>query len=125
MRSCGSYIGFIQVRDRAVARCFYEDTLGLQVRADTPFALVLDSGGTMIRVTAVADFTAAGYTVAGWKADDIEAAVTSLRDSGVEITLYEEMDQDHLGIWASPSGDRVAWFRDPDGNTLSLTQFVD
>jgi catechol 2,3-dioxygenase-like lactoylglutathione lyase family enzyme len=118
------FIGFIPVRDLAAVRGFYVDVLGLRVAADTPFALVLDAGGAMLRVTPVGEFTAQPFTVAGWTVPDISAEVRALAGRGVRFTVYEGMDQDDLGIWTAPGGDQVAWFADPDGNTLSLTTFA-
>jgi catechol 2,3-dioxygenase-like lactoylglutathione lyase family enzyme len=115
-----SFAGFIPVRDAAVAREFYEGTLGLSVVEDTPFALVLDANGTEVRVTPVADFVAQPFTIAGWQVPDITAMVSTLSDRGVRFSRYDGMVQDALGVWIAPSGDRVAWFKDPDGNTLSL-----
>ena len=119
-----AFIGFVPVRDLAAARAFYEGTLGLRVVGDTPFALVLDAGGTMLRVTPVPELAARPFTVAGWKVPDIASAVRALAGRGVEFTRYDGMAQDDLGIWTAPGGDRVAWFSDPDGNTLSLTTFA-
>jgi catechol 2,3-dioxygenase-like lactoylglutathione lyase family enzyme len=119
-----SFIGFIPVRDLPAARGFYEGTLGLRVVDDNPFALVLDAGGTMLRVTPVADLAARPFTVAGWDVPDIGAAVRALAGRGVQFTRYDGLAQDELGIWTTPGGDRVAWFTDPDGNTLSLTAFA-
>jgi catechol 2,3-dioxygenase-like lactoylglutathione lyase family enzyme len=116
-------MGFVPVTDMAVAREFYEGTLGLRVVAETPFALVLDANGTQVRVTPVPDLTVQPFTIAGWAVPDIAATVRALSQAGVAFTRYEGMVQDELGIWTTPSGDRVAWFRDPDGNTLSLTSF--
>jgi catechol 2,3-dioxygenase-like lactoylglutathione lyase family enzyme len=118
------FIGFIPVRDLAAARAFYEGTLGLRVTDDTPFALVLDAGGTMLRVTLVPGLETRPFTVAGWSVPDIDAAVRALAGRGVEFTRYDGMTQDELGVWTTPGGDRVAWFSDPDGNTLSLTAFA-
>ena len=118
------FIGFIPVRDLPAARAFYEGTLGLRVVDDTPFALVLDAGGTMLRVTPVPGLEARPFTVAGWNVADIAAVVRALAGRGVRFTRYEGMAQDDLGIWTTPGGDRVAWFTDPDGNTLSLTAFT-
>ena len=118
------FIGFIPVRDLVAARSFYEGTLGLRVVEDTPFALVLDAGGTMLRVTPVPGLAARGFTVAGWNVPDIAAAVRDLAARGVNFTRYDGLAQDDLGIWTTPGGDRVAWFTDPDGNTLSLTTFA-
>jgi catechol 2,3-dioxygenase-like lactoylglutathione lyase family enzyme len=118
------FIGFIPARDLAAARAFYEGTLGLRVVADTEFALVLDAGGTMLRVTPVPGLAARSFTIAGWNVPDIDAVVRELTERGVQFTRYAGMTQDDLGVWTTPGGDRVAWFTDPDGNTLSLTTFA-
>jgi catechol 2,3-dioxygenase-like lactoylglutathione lyase family enzyme len=123
MLTAAPFIGFIPVRDLRIARPFYEETLGLRVVDDTPFALVVDAHGTMVRVTPVPDPVIQPFTIAGWNVPDIEEAVRSLTAKGVRFTRYDGMQQDDLGIWEAPSGDRVAWFTDPDGNTLSLTTF--
>jgi catechol 2,3-dioxygenase-like lactoylglutathione lyase family enzyme len=119
-----SFVGFIPVHNAGVARAFYEGTLGLLVLEDSPFALVLDANGTMLRVTPVPDFVVQQFTIAGWQVPDVGATVRSLSDQGVPFSRYEGMLQDDLGVWLAPSGDQVAWFKDPDGNTLSLTQFA-
>jgi len=116
-----SFVGFIPVRDPDVARSFYEGILGLTVLEDTPFALVLECYGTVLRVTPVPEFAVQPFTIAGWDVPDIEATVRALSAKGVDFTRYEGMVQDELGIWTTPGGDRVAWFTDPDRNTLSLT----
>lgn len=116
-----SFVGFVPVRDAVAARRFYEGVLGLEVIEDTPFALVVDARGAKLRVTPVPDFTPPPFTVAGWTVPDIDAAVRALAGRGVAFTRYDGMDQDDLGIWTAPGGSRVAWFGDPDGNTLSLT----
>jgi catechol 2,3-dioxygenase-like lactoylglutathione lyase family enzyme len=120
-----SFIGFIPARDLAAARAFYEGTLGLRVVADTPFALVLDAGGTMLRVTPVPGLGPRPFTIAGWNVPDIDAAVRALAGRGVQFARYDGITQDELGVWTTPGGDRVAWFKDPDGNTLSLTAFTE
>lgn len=118
------FVGFVPVRDVATARPFYEQVLGLGVLEETPFALVLDAHGVMLRVTPVGeDLSVQPFTIAGWAVPDIAESVRGLTGRGVVFTRYPGMEQDDLGIWASPSGARVAWFTDPDGNTLSLTQF--
>ena len=124
MLADASFIGFVPVRDLAVARAFYEGTLGLRVVDDTPFALVLDAGGTMLRVTPVPGLAARPFTVAGWNVPDIGAVVRALAGRGVQFVRYDGLTQDDLGIWTTPGGDQVAWFKDPDGNTLSLTTFA-
>src|ERR1700748_2140982 len=118
------FIGFIPVRDLAVARAFYEGTLGLRVVDDTPFALVLDAGGTMLRVTPVPGLAARPFTVAGWNVPDIGTVVRALAGRGVEFVRYDGLTPDDLGIWTTPSRDQVAWFKDPDGNPLALTTFA-
>ncbi len=123
MLADAAFIGFIAVRDLATARAFYEGTLGLRVVEQTPFALVLDAGGTMLRVTPVQELAARPFTIAGWQVPDIDAAVRALAGRGVEFNRYDGMAQDDLGVWTTPGGDRIAWFTDPDGNTLSLTTF--
>ena len=118
------YVGFIPVRDPAVARAFYEGTLGLEVLDESPAALLLNANGTLLRVTPVPQLAAQPFTIAGWQVHDIEATLRALVARGVKVKRYDGMGQDELGVWVTPSGDRVAWFEDPDGNTLSLTASV-
>jgi catechol 2,3-dioxygenase-like lactoylglutathione lyase family enzyme len=125
MLTGASFIGFIPVRDLTAARAFYEEILGLPVVDDTPFALVLDAGGTMLRVTPVPGLAPQPFTVVGWAVPDIAATARDLAARGVEFARYDGMTQDDLGIWTTPGGDRIAWFKDPDGNTLSLTTFAE
>jgi catechol 2,3-dioxygenase-like lactoylglutathione lyase family enzyme len=87
-----------------------------------PFALVYDAHGTMLRVTIVKKVNTAGYTVLGWKVPSILAAANALSAAGVRFERYQGMEQDDLGIWTSPGGGKIAWFKDPDGNTLSISQ---
>jgi catechol 2,3-dioxygenase-like lactoylglutathione lyase family enzyme len=115
-------VAFVAVTDVARARAFYEDVLGLTMTSDTPFALVFDANGTTLRVTPVEHLDPPAYTVLGWQVDDIASAIRDLASRGVEFTRYDGMEQDELGAWAAPGGAQVAWFHDPDGNTLSLTQ---
>ncbi|HSS40693.1 MAG TPA: VOC family protein [Polyangia bacterium] len=115
-------MAFLATRDGARARAFYADKLGLRVLSDDDFALALDAGGTMLRVQKVEDFTPHPFTAMGWQVTDIQATVEGLARAGVVFQRYPGMDQDPRGIWHSPSGARIAWFKDPDGNTLSLSQ---
>ena len=117
-------IVFLSTTDPARARGFYEDTLGLAFVADEGFALVFDLHGTMLRVTRVDQLRPQPFTVLGWRVDDAEAAVRGLAARGVTFDHHPGLEQDELGIWRSPSGARIAWFRDPDGNVLSLTCFA-
>ena len=123
MLESSDVVAFAAATDLHRARGFYEQTLGLPVVEHNDFACVFDANGTMLRVTAVAEVARAGYTVLGWGVADIAAAVRGLSANGVVFLRYDGMAQDENGIWTTPGGDRVAWFADPDGNTLSLTQF--
>ena len=105
------------------AKEFYANTLGLRLLTEDRFALMFDAGGTKLRVTTVKELQPAGYTILGWVVPDIRDAVRALIGRGVQFRRYEGLDQDEFGIWTSPSGARVAWFGDPDGNTLSFTEF--
>ena len=96
---------------------------GLPLRDESPFALVADAHGTMLRITAVEVPAAAPYTVLGWDVADIAATIDQLAVYGIRFTRYEGMEQDDRGIWTAPGGAQIAWFLDPDGNNLSLTQF--
>ena len=116
-------IGFIATSDPDRAKKFYRDTLGLRlVSEEMPFALVFDANGMMLRVTVVKEVSPAGYTVLGWQVPNIVAAAKALLEAGVRFERYQGMKQDGLGIWSSPGGSKVAWFKDPDGNTLSISQ---
>ncbi len=116
-------VAFVPTTDFPKARSFYESILGLEVVSEDNFALVLDANGTMLRVTKVQDFKPQPFTILGWTVADIESDVTGLAKRGVHFEQYGMPGQDQRGIWNSPSGARIAWFKDPDGNVLSLTQF--
>ncbi len=121
----GSYniIGFATIVDVARAKEFYRDTLGLRLVAEEPpFALVFEANGIMLRLGMGKEVPPAHGTVLGWQVPDIVAAVKDLAEAGVRFERYPPMKQDDLGIWTSPTGARVAWFKDPDGNTLSLSE---
>lgn len=116
-------VTFVITRDALVARAFYAGTLALPLGAQDDFAVVYDLAGTILRVTEVPDFVAGAHPVLGWRVADIAATVTALAERGVTFTVYEGFGQDALGIWTAPDGTaKVAWFNDPDGNVLSLTQ---
>jgi catechol 2,3-dioxygenase-like lactoylglutathione lyase family enzyme len=117
-------IAFLATADAARARTFYTVTLGLRLVEDSPFALVFDVMGTMLRIQKVAALTPHPFTVLGWQVDDVAAAVRELAGRGVTFNRYDGLDQDGVGIWTSPAGARIAWFSDPDGNVLSLTELV-
>jgi catechol 2,3-dioxygenase-like lactoylglutathione lyase family enzyme len=122
LQSC-DLIAFVAATDLYRARAFYEEILGLPVIEQTDAACVFDSGGTMLRVAAVATPPRARYTVLGWRVADITDTVRDLTLRGVKFRRFEGMHQDEDGVWTAPDGSRVAWFADLDGNTLSLTQF--
>jgi len=116
-------MAFVAARDLGRARDFYRDRLGLRLVGEDEFALVFDAGGTMLRVTRVEEPAAAPYTVLGWEVDDIIQTAKSLLKAKIGLEHYPGIEQNGLGIWKSPSGAQVAWFKDPDGNTLSITEF--
>lgn len=118
-------IAFVPTTDSQKARAFYEGVLGLHFISDDGFALVFNANGVMIRVVKAQQFTPVQYTILGWQVKEIEKAVTSLRERGVHFERFGFFKQDDLGIWTAPSGDKVAWFKDPDGNTLSVSEHVD
>jgi|SRR6476660_2725740 catechol 2,3-dioxygenase-like lactoylglutathione lyase family enzyme len=117
-------IAFVQTTQPEKARVFYGDVLGLKFEEDSAFALVFLAGRTMLRIQKVSTFSPLPFTSLGWKVPDIRATVQQLSKKGVRFERYEGMDQDESGICLSPSGAQVCWFKDPDGNNLSLTQFL-
>lgn len=123
MLDSADLIAFAATTDLNQARVFYERVLGLPVTEQTDLACVFDANGTMLRVTAVPEVARAGYTVLGWRVVDITAAARELSARGGTFLRFDGMEQDADGVWTSPGGSRIAWFADPDGNTLSLTQF--
>jgi catechol 2,3-dioxygenase-like lactoylglutathione lyase family enzyme len=117
-------IAFIPTTDAAAARTFYEQTLGLTFVSDDNFALVFRVGPsqTMLRVVcAPQPFTPNPSTIFGWEVDDIHATIADLKTHGVEFLRIGYFEQDPDGVWTAPNGTQVAWFKDPDGNTLSLS----
>ena len=117
-------IAFIPTTNAAAARTFYETALGLNFVSDDPFALVFRVGPTqtMLRIVcAPQPFTPNPFTIFGWEVPDIHAAIADLTSRGVEFLRVGVLEQDEAGVWTSPSGAKIAWFKDPDGNTLSLS----
>lgn len=117
-------IAFVATAQPDAAQRFYREILGLELISRDRYALVFAAGGTMLRVAIVEQLQPQPFTVLGWRADDIAATARELTQRGVAFSRYEWMEQDDLGIWTTPDGSRIAWFVDPDGNTLSLTQFA-
>jgi catechol 2,3-dioxygenase-like lactoylglutathione lyase family enzyme len=116
-------VAFVATSKPDDAKSFYEQTLGLRLLSDDPFAVVFDAHGTMLRVQKLQAHTPPGHTVLGWDVEDIRAEIKELTEKGVRFERYEWLEQDASGVWTSPSGAKIAWFKDPDGNLLSLTQF--
>jgi catechol 2,3-dioxygenase-like lactoylglutathione lyase family enzyme len=126
MSTLGTLIGFIPTRDGDAARDFYEKKVGLRFISDDQFALVFQSGENMIRISRAGSFTPAPFTILGWQSSNIERDVRDMSARGITFERFDYMGpQDELGIWAAPGGGaKVAWFKDPDGNTLSISQHV-
>jgi catechol 2,3-dioxygenase-like lactoylglutathione lyase family enzyme len=118
-------VAFVPIKDSAKARAFYEGVLGLRFVKDDGFALVLEANGIMVRAAKMKEFTPAQFTILGWQVSDIEQVVRGLAARGVHFEIFGFFKQDELGIWNAPTGDKVAWFKDPDGNILSVSQHVD
>jgi catechol 2,3-dioxygenase-like lactoylglutathione lyase family enzyme len=115
-------VAFVATADPGRALAFYRDVLGLDLVADEPFALVFDLAGTTLRIAKVERLDPQPHAVLGWVVADLRATLAALCAHGVEARRYGGMEQDEAGVWRSPGGALVAWFSDPDGNTLSLTQ---
>jgi catechol 2,3-dioxygenase-like lactoylglutathione lyase family enzyme len=121
--SAYNIIGFVTIVDVERAKSFYRDTLGLRlVSEEPPFALVFDANGIMLRLAMGKELPPAHGTVLGWQVPDIVSVVEVLKTAGVQFERYGFLTQDDSGIWTSPSGARVAWFKDPDGNILSVSE---
>jgi catechol 2,3-dioxygenase-like lactoylglutathione lyase family enzyme len=114
----------IPTTNKDQAKEFYQNVLGLSFESDDGFALVFDSGGIMLRISSVRELTPHEFAVLGWEVPDIAAAIRGLVEKGVEFERYDFpwMTQDEDGAWTAPDGTKVAWFKDPDGNLLSVTQ---
>jgi catechol 2,3-dioxygenase-like lactoylglutathione lyase family enzyme len=116
-------VAFVTIVDVERAKSFYRDTLGLTlVREEPPFALVFDANGIMVRLAMGKELPKVPGTVLGWQVPEIRSAVRELESAGVRFERFDGLKQDETGVWTSPSGAKVAWFRDPDGNILSITE---
>jgi len=104
------------------AKLFYKDVLGLKLLSQDDYALEFESNGSLLRVTIVQELKPQAFTVLGWNVDDIVSIIKSLNDKNIFCEKYDFFEQNDLGIWTSPNGSKVAWFKDPDGNVLSLTE---
>jgi catechol 2,3-dioxygenase-like lactoylglutathione lyase family enzyme len=124
MLTSGKLVGFLTTTDYDKARAFYVGKLGFEFVSLDGFALAVRAGENMIRITKTESFQPAQGTVLGWEVDDVKAAVRWLRDREVVTEKYAFVADQDLGVWTTPSGDTVAWFKDPDGNVLSLSHHV-
>jgi catechol 2,3-dioxygenase-like lactoylglutathione lyase family enzyme len=115
-------MSFVGVSDADKARAFYRDTLGLSLISEDGFALAFGVGGVMLRVTLVNEVRPQPYTVLGWQVKDATATARALAKTGVPLERYAHVPQDDDGIWTAPGGAKIAWFKDPDGNILSIAQ---
>ena len=114
---------FSATKNAEAAKDFYQNVLEFNLIEDSPFALAFDANGTMLRIQKVQELTPAKHTSLGWEVSDIRSQIDALVTKGVHFERYAELRQDERGVWESPSGARIAWFQDPDGNILSLTQW--
>ena len=122
MLASSEMVGFVPIRDSKQARDFYEKKLGFLFVSDDQFALVMQAGQSTVRFAKVQDFNPAEFTILGWRVKDIEAVVKWLKERGVALEKYPFIQDPEVGIWTAPSGAKVAWFKDPDGNVLSVSQ---
>jgi len=124
MLGSANIVAFVPMTDSEQTRAFYEGVLGLRFVKDDGFALVFDANGIMVRAAKMKDVTPAQFTVLGWQVKNIEETVRALEKKGVHFEIFGFFKQDELGIWTAPTGDKVAWFKDPDRNILSVSEHV-
>jgi len=122
MLAQGKMVGFVPTTDYKQARTFYEGKLGFEFVSLDQYALVMKVGGHMVRIAKMPNFKPLQGTILGWEVKDIEAAVNWLKERGVATEKYPFVQDQKLGIWTTPNGDKVAWFKDPDGNVLSISE---
>ena len=122
MLASGKMVGFVPTKDYDKARAFYEGKLEFEFVSLDQYALVVSVGGHRIRIAKVPNFTPLEGTILGWEVNNIQTIVTWLRERGVSLEKYPFVEDRELGIWTAPTGDQVAWFKDPDGNVLSVSQ---
>ncbi len=122
MLTSGKMVGFLLTKDYDGARGFYEGKLGFEFVSHDQFALVVRAGENMIRIVRMPAFVPLRSTVLGWEVGDVEAAVAWLVGRGAETEKYPWVQDKEHGIWTTPGGDKVAWFKDPDGNVLSVSR---
>lgn len=123
MLSSAKIMAFISTTNADSARGFYRDKLGLKMLSEDGFALVFDCGGTHLRVALAQEVTPAKYTVLGWEVKDVRQTVLDLKNAGIACEIFGSFQQDELGIWIAPGGTHIAWFKDPEGNLLSVSSY--
>jgi catechol 2,3-dioxygenase-like lactoylglutathione lyase family enzyme len=124
MLDSGKLMGFILTKDYDKAREFYEKKLGFEFVSLDQFALVVRVGGHAIRIVKIPDFKPQQGTTLGWQVENVEAVAKWLKQRGVDTEKYPFVQDKELGIWTAPGGDKIAWFKDPDENVLSISQHV-
>ena len=124
MLNDSNIIAFVPTTDPERCKAFYQQSLGLTLVSENPYALEFNANGTLLRIAIVEQLSPAQYTVLGWEVSDIYTKVNELSDKGVVFERYDGLNQDDSNVCSFPDGAKVAWFKDPDGNTLSLTQFT-
>ena len=124
MLASSKLVGFVATAHPEAARRFYVDKLGLKLIEDSPYALVVQASTTTIRIQKVEQVASLEYTALGWEVSNIDETVRRLAAEGISCELFEGMKQSPEGVWRTPNGSAVAWFRDPDRNLLSITQHV-
>lgn len=117
-------VSFLATHAPDLAEPFYRDVLGLKLKETSPYALVFEDGDHPLRIQIVQGFKPAPHTVYGWQVPDMSAEVKALQAKGISLVSFDHLDQDATGIWTTPQGHKIAWFKDPSGNILSLTQYV-
>ena len=122
MLAAEKIVGFVPSKDFKRSKAFYQEVLGLDFVYQDEFAVVFRAGGNMIRISGSHDYTPAQHTILGWEVQNIETIAGKLKDGGVTFEKYSFLQQNDLGIWDAPGGAKVAWFKDPDGNVLSISQ---
>ena len=122
MLTSNPVIAFIPTSDAERSRAFYEQKLGLRFVSDDSFAVVMDCKGTMLRIARVGQFTPHPFTTLGWQVEDIDTTAEVMTANGVQFSIFPGLDQNDAGVWTAPDGARIAWFKDPDGNILSISQ---
>ena len=116
-------ISFVATSKPKMAKAFYGEVLGLKLLEHSPYALVFSDGENMLRVQIVTELCPVLHTVHGWQVTNIEREIKELASKGVEFLTFKQLGQNTLGVWKSPDGHKIAWFKDPSGNILSLTEF--